>query len=71
MRPKSVQAWRATATLARRGIDAQTGDLSPLVGREVELAYLSAIFDKTAAQSTPQVALIVEEPGIGRSRLVR
>ena len=46
-------------------------DLTPLVGREVELSYLSAIFDKAMAQSTPQLALIVGEPGIGKSRLVR
>ena len=46
-------------------------DLTPLVGREVELAYLSAIFDKATSQSDAQVALIVGEPGIGKSRLVR
>jgi predicted ATPase len=64
-------AWRATATLARRGIDLHAGDLSPLVGREVELSYLAAIFEKAAAQSTSQFVLIVGEPGIGKSRLVR
>ena len=66
-----VPAWHALAALARRGIDARTGDLTPLVGREAELSYLSAIFDKAMAQSTPQLALIVGEPGIGKSRLVR
>ncbi len=66
-----LQAWRALAARARRGIDSHTGDLTPLVGREAELSYLSAIFDKAVAQSTPQHALIVGEPGIGKSRLVR
>jgi class 3 adenylate cyclase/tetratricopeptide (TPR) repeat protein len=66
-----LPAWRALAALARRGIDAHTGDLTPLVGREAELSYLSAIFDKAMAQSTPQLALVVGEPGIGKSRLVR
>ena len=66
-----VSAWRAVAALARRGIDVHTSDLTPLVGREVELSYLFAIFDKATAQSSPQFALIVGEPGIGKSRLVR
>ena len=66
-----VLAWRARVPLARRGIDTGAGDLTPLAGREMELSYLSAIFDKAIAQSTPQIALIVGEPGIGKSRLVR
>ena len=66
-----VTAWLAKGTLARRGLDSGTGDLTPLVGREVELSYLSAVFDKVTAQSLPQFALLVGEPGIGKSRLVR
>jgi class 3 adenylate cyclase len=66
-----ITAWLAKGTLARRGLDSGTGDLTPLVGREVELSYLSAVFDKAAAQSLPQFALLVGEPGIGKSRLVR
>jgi class 3 adenylate cyclase/tetratricopeptide (TPR) repeat protein len=64
-----VAAWRALATRARRGIDVRSGQLTPLVGREIEVAYLSAIFEKTASRA-PQFALIVGEPGIGKSRLV-
>ncbi len=64
-------AWRATGTRARRGVDAPDAGLTPLVGREVELTYLSAIFDKASAQASPQFALLVGEPGIGKSRLVR
>jgi class 3 adenylate cyclase/tetratricopeptide (TPR) repeat protein len=66
-----VLAWQARAPLARLGIDASATDLTPLVGREMELSYLAAVFDKAMAQSTPQIALIVGEPGIGKSRLVR
>ena len=65
-----VLAWRARGPRARRGIDSSASDLTPLVGREMELSYLSAICDKAIAQSTPQIALIVGEPGIGKSRLV-
>jgi class 3 adenylate cyclase len=66
-----VAAWRAIAPVARRGLDTDAAGLSVFVGREVELAYLSALFDKTVAQASPQFALLVGEPGIGKSRLVR
>ena len=64
-----LSAWCATGARARRGIDADA-ELTPLVGREVELAYLSAIFDKASCQANPQFALLVGEPGIGKSRLI-
>ena len=64
-RPGSRQARSLAA-----GIEARAADLTPLVGREVELAYLSAIFEKAPASRIAQVALIVGEPGIGKSRLV-
>ncbi len=66
-----VTAWRALAAVARRGIDIPVSDLTPLIGREAELAYLNATFDKATAQAAPQFALIVGEAGIGKSRLVR
>ena len=66
-----VAAWRAVGALARRGIDAPASELTPLVGREMELTYLSALFEKSVAQATPLFALIVGEPGIGKSRLLR
>ena len=66
-----VAAWRAIAPIARRGLDTDAADLTPFVGREVELTYLSAIFDKVLAQASPQFTLLVGEPGIGKSRLVR
>ena len=66
-----VAAWRAVGALARRGVDVPRSDLTPFVGRDMELNYVSALFEKSVAQSTPQFALIVGEPGIGKSRLVR
>jgi class 3 adenylate cyclase len=66
-----VPAWLASGAVARRGVDAGGDELTPLVGREVELTYLSAIFDKAASQASPQFALLIGEPGIGKSRLVR
>jgi class 3 adenylate cyclase/tetratricopeptide (TPR) repeat protein len=65
-----VAAWLATAVRARVGSIADRQRLTPLVGREVELAYIRALFAKAVAGSSPQLALIVGEPGIGKSRLV-
>ena len=66
-----VAAWLATGARARFGVEASVADLTPLVGREVELAYLSAMCDKAVTQASPQFALFTGEPGIGKSRLVR
>ncbi|MBN2204187.1 MAG: AAA family ATPase, partial [Thermoleophilia bacterium] len=67
---KPVRAWRALAAVARRGIDVRGGDLTPLVGRERQLAHLAAVFDEVATRSKPRFVLLVGEPGIGKSRLV-
>ena len=68
---RPVRAWRATAPIARRGLDVGSADLAPFVGREAESAYLAAAFDKLSDQASPQFVLLVGEPGIGKSRLVR
>jgi class 3 adenylate cyclase len=65
-----VSAWRAKSSISRTGIDAARSHLTPLVGREGELAYVKAMLDKSISSGTPQAALIVGEPGIGKSRLV-
>ncbi len=63
-------AWLAKAPVSRTGMDATRTELTPLVGREAELAYVKAMLDKAVSSGAPQVALIVGEPGIGKSRLV-
>ncbi len=65
-----VAAWLARAPLSRSGAVVDRAGLTPLVGREVELVYLRALFDKAASTASPQFALVVGEPGIGKSRLV-
>src|SRR5262245_45648204 len=42
---------------------------TPLIGREADLAWLDALWQRSQ-QGTPQLALIVGEAGIGKSRLV-
>ena len=43
---------------------------SPFVGREIDLALLKGIFDKTVASESVQLVTVVGEPGLGKSRLV-
>jgi class 3 adenylate cyclase/tetratricopeptide (TPR) repeat protein len=66
-----VAEWLAKAPVARTGADAAPPDATPFVGRDMELAYLSALFDRVLSSSSPQFALLVGEPGIGKSRLVQ
>jgi class 3 adenylate cyclase/tetratricopeptide (TPR) repeat protein len=65
-----LEVWLAKEPSARTGTRAPEGS-TPLVGRSVELSYLKALLDKAADSSLPQVALIVGEPGIGKTRLVQ
>ena len=64
-----LQVWLAKEPLARTGARAFDG-ATPFVGRSVELSYLTALLDRAADSASPQTALIVGEPGIGKSRLV-
>jgi len=64
-----LQAWIATAPLARTGSELRTFS-SSFVGREDELATLQELLDRATETCTPQVALICGEPGIGKSRLL-
>jgi class 3 adenylate cyclase/tetratricopeptide (TPR) repeat protein len=65
-----VRIFHAKATRAHLGTDlARTYD-SPFIGREVDLAILRGIFDKTVAASSVQLVTVVGEPGLGKSRIV-
>ena len=67
---KPLQAWIATAPLARSGSELRSF-ASRFVGREEELAALEALLDAATSERSPRFALIVGEPGIGKSRLAR
>ena len=64
-----LRAWIATAPLARTGSELRTFS-SAFVGREEELASLEELLDEVAKERSPRFALIVGEPGIGKSRLL-
>ena len=40
------------------------------MGRDGELAYLVSLFEKVVGSSSPQVVLVLGDPGIGKTRLV-
>ena len=65
-----VRMFQAKAARARYGTDLTRTHHTPLVGREVDLALLKGIFDKTVASSSVQLVTVVGEPGLGKSRLV-
>ena len=44
---------------------------SPLIGREEELGRLSAAFDGAVTRSSCELALVVANAGVGKSRLTR
>ena len=66
-----VAVWLAKAPVSRMGVEIDRDQLTPFVGRELELSYLRVLFEKAVSTSSPQFALIVGEPGIGKSRLVQ
>jgi class 3 adenylate cyclase len=65
-----VRVFQAKAARARFGTDLTRTHHTPFVGREIDLALLKGIFDKTVAASSVQLVTVVGEPGLGKSRLV-
>ena len=53
---------------SRRG-QARSG-VSTSTGREIDIALLKGVFDKTLASESVQLVTVVGEPGLGKSRLV-
>jgi class 3 adenylate cyclase/tetratricopeptide (TPR) repeat protein len=65
-----VRIFHAKTPRARLGADlARTHD-TPYIGREIDLALLEGVFDKTVAATSPQLVTVVGEPGLGKSRIV-
>jgi class 3 adenylate cyclase/tetratricopeptide (TPR) repeat protein len=66
-----VNIYRVVRPSAARGrLDATAGGLTPFVGREEELRLLMNRWER-ALDGEGQVVLIIGEPGIGKSRLLR
>jgi class 3 adenylate cyclase/tetratricopeptide (TPR) repeat protein len=65
-----VRVFHAIAPRARLGVDLTRTHDSPFVGREIDRALLTGLFDETVGGSTVQLVTVVGEPGIGKSRIV-
>jgi len=65
-----VPVFHAVSPRARLGTDVTRVHDGPFVGREIDLALLRGVFDKTVAASSVQLVTVVGEPGMGKSRLV-
>ncbi|HJW74102.1 MAG TPA: AAA family ATPase, partial [Thermoleophilia bacterium] len=64
-----LRAWIARAPLARTGAELRSFTTS-FVGRKEELGALQDLLDEASDGRSPRFALIVGEPGIGKSRLL-
>lgn len=65
-----VRVFHAKASRARLGVDLTRTHGGAYVGREIDLALLRGLFDKSVAASSVQLVTVVGEPGIGKSRIV-
>ena len=61
--------WQAKAVRIRFGTDLHE-HATPFVGRELEKPLLIGIFERAMQRRSVQLATIVGEPGVGKSRLV-
>ena len=62
-----LRVWRAEG-VRRDAVRAH--EVGPFVGRQAELAGLTALWDEVLATGSVRAALVLGEPGIGKSRLV-
>jgi class 3 adenylate cyclase/tetratricopeptide (TPR) repeat protein len=65
-----VPVWEPLHARARVGMDLEQRSLTPLIGRDRELAALFDAFDRVVREREPQLLTLVGVPGIGKSRLV-
>jgi class 3 adenylate cyclase/tetratricopeptide (TPR) repeat protein len=65
-----VRVFHAISPRARFGTDLTRTHDTPFIGREIDLALLKGLFDKTVATDSPQLVTVVGEPGLGKSRIV-
>jgi class 3 adenylate cyclase len=65
-----IAVWEPVQARSRVGMDLEQRSLTPLVGRDRELATLFDVFDRVCREGEPQLLTLVGVPGIGKSRLV-
>jgi class 3 adenylate cyclase/tetratricopeptide (TPR) repeat protein len=73
---RALKVWEALEITADsrvpaprpRGLD---GLRAPLVGRDVELELMDALFDRVRSERRPHLVTILGAPGVGKTRLAR
>jgi class 3 adenylate cyclase/tetratricopeptide (TPR) repeat protein len=65
-----VRVFQPTASRARLGVDITRSHGGPFIGREIDLALLRGLFDKSVSADAVGLVTVVGEPGLGKSRLV-
>ena len=68
-RAEPMPVFRPLGPVAR--VVADRPDATPFVGRSVDLAFLTGIFERSRATPSVEIVTIVADPGLGKSRLVR
>jgi hypothetical protein len=66
-----VRVFHARSPRARLGTDLARTHHTPFIGREIDLAMLKGIFEKTLTAHAPQLVTVAGEPGLGKSRIRR
>jgi predicted ATPase/class 3 adenylate cyclase len=69
-KPDPVSVWRALSARSRFGVDANVAFKTPFIGREFELTTLKMAYARAIRESSLQLATIIGEPGVGKSRLL-
>jgi len=65
-----LHIWRATGALSRFGIDVESPDEKPFIGRDEDLSLLTSTYARTMRESSIQLVTVTGEPGVGKTRLV-
>ena len=64
-RSEAVEAYRVVSLERPAGASA-----TPFVGRETELARITAVYETAVGEPAAKLAVVVGSPGLGKSRLI-
>lgn len=65
-----VRLWHAKAPRARFGVEADSRPTTPFVGRKYEMTMMENLYWRTTREQSIQLATIMGEPGVGKTRLL-
>src|SRR5436190_8280245 len=65
-----LRIWRALGARSRLGIDVESPDDKPFIGREEDVALLASTYARMMREASIQLVTVTGEPGVGKTRLV-